>query len=293
MIKRDFNTAAKFFLGLSMFAIAMTIINSFMTISINSKLGFNNIDTYVVEIIFDVIILIAAIFTFKRKRYGLILLISLFITRMFATTPWGNDAPTAYLLGGKIAIFIRDFGMFAIAMCFRKNGISGWISMLASEEYLARSLQNDKGETSSLSHNENINIDNTETTFTVLENGIATQENECTSYSEKKQVNNNKKHPKKFSAKTKIVFISSIILVLGLFSCVLIISTKSYPEYISSFGDKWKHTFNIPNNTLSNKLFEEAINSRHNSCFFFVNGKKQFHSHHSLFYNKPEDISVQ
>ena len=42
----------------------------------------------------------------------------------------------SYFLGTQFAYFIRDFGLFFIAMFFKKDGISGWASMLASEEYV-------------------------------------------------------------------------------------------------------------------------------------------------------------
>ena len=267
-----------------------------MTININSKLGFNNIDMYIVEIIFDFIILIASIFTFKRKRYGLILLVVLFITRMFATVPWSDNAHTAYLLGGKMALFLRDFGLFAIAMCFRKNGISGWISMLASDEYLARSIQKDKDETLSMMHYDNINIDKTKIasietldTATIKEDGSINQGNKYPLSLEKKQVNK-KEYFKNLTVKAKVALISSIILVLALISCVLVVSTKSYPEYISSFSDKWRYTFNIPNNTLANKLFEDAINSRHKSGFLFINDGKSYYVSSSIYYASRKEI---
>ena len=42
----------------------------------------------------------------------------------------------SYFLGTQFAYFIRDFGLFFTAMFFKKDGISGWASMLASEEYV-------------------------------------------------------------------------------------------------------------------------------------------------------------
>lgn len=128
---RDFNLVAKFFLGLAMFAVAIAIFTSFQKIGLNSFVGGNN-SVLIIEIILDFLILIAAVLTFMKKRYGLIALTLLFVIRMFATVPSGGNIAYSYLLGGNMAIFIRDFGLFAIAMCFRKKGVSGWKSMLGS-----------------------------------------------------------------------------------------------------------------------------------------------------------------
>ena len=38
-------------------------------------------------------------------------------------------------LGANFVPFVRDFGPFAIAMCFRKNGISGWTAMRLTEKH--------------------------------------------------------------------------------------------------------------------------------------------------------------
>ncbi len=141
---RDFNAVAHIFLGLTMFATAVTIIGNFFEISNNNFFEeyyglSNNNDVIVTEIVFDFMILIFAVLTFIKKRYGLIIFTLLLIIRVFATANtvyvYGYDM-SAYVLGQKTAIFIRDFCPFAIAMCFRKNGISGWKSMLASEKYV-------------------------------------------------------------------------------------------------------------------------------------------------------------
>lgn len=126
---RDFNAVAKVLLGLSMFAVTMAIITSFQKISLNSYIGRSN-GALITEIIIDFLILAAAVLTFMKKRYGLIALSVLFVVRMFVTIPSGGDIAYSYQLGGKMAFFLRDFGFFAIAMCFKKDGVSGWRSML-------------------------------------------------------------------------------------------------------------------------------------------------------------------
>ena len=134
-IKRDFNGVAKFFLGLSMFATVVAIVNGFLEISNNNFFEeyygpSNHNDVIVTEIVMDFIILVFAVLIFMKKPYGLIAWSLLLIIRMFAT------ANSYYILGQNMGIFIRDFCLFAIAMCFRKNGISGWKSMLASKKYV-------------------------------------------------------------------------------------------------------------------------------------------------------------
>ena len=131
--KRDFNSAAHFFLGLSMFATVMTIINSFLKIDLFGPSG-----SLIIEIVIDFLILVAAVLTFMKKKYGLVALVALFIIRLFATIPSGTNISTASYLGAHTATLIRDIGLFLIAMFFKKNGISGWDSMLASEEYVAQ-----------------------------------------------------------------------------------------------------------------------------------------------------------
>lgn len=131
--KRDFNSAAHFFLGLSMFATVMTIINSFLKIDL-----FGSSNSLIIEIVIDFLILVAAVFTFMKKRYGLVALLALFIIRLFATIPSSTNISTASYLGAHTATLIRDIGLFVVAMFFKKNGISGWDSMLASEEYVAK-----------------------------------------------------------------------------------------------------------------------------------------------------------
>lgn len=57
------------------------------------------------------------------------------VVEVFAGVP--DVAPSyAFVLGQQVGAFIITYGLFLIAMCFRKNGLSGWVSMLASEDYV-------------------------------------------------------------------------------------------------------------------------------------------------------------
>ena len=133
---RDFNGAAKFFLGLSMVGVALTIVSSSISIGNYKYFGWDT-SILVKEIVIDLLILGAGVLTFLKKRAGLIGLVVLFIIRVFATIPQGGNVSMAGHLGANSALFFRDFGPFAIAMFFRKNGISGWDAMLSTDNHSA------------------------------------------------------------------------------------------------------------------------------------------------------------
>jgi hypothetical protein len=130
---RDFNLVAKILLGLSMSSVLF-----FMIITIRDI-----IDLYpywelgdVLEVVFDVLILVAGVLTFMRLKVGAVTLIVLFVARMFFAVSF-NDPCDGYMyyFEYNVIAFFRDFGLFAIAMFFKKDGMSGWRSMLASIKY--------------------------------------------------------------------------------------------------------------------------------------------------------------
>ena len=131
---RDFNGAAKLFLLIPILTSLTSILTTISKIRIAAMFGYP-VSGYVIQIIFCVLVMIAVIFTLTRKRFGLISLLTIIVLKVFATYPGGNMA-FSYFLGTQFAYFIRDFGLFFIAMFFKKDGISGWVSMLASEEYV-------------------------------------------------------------------------------------------------------------------------------------------------------------
>ena len=131
---RDFNGAAKLFLLIPIFTLVTSILTTISKIRIGAMLGYS-VSGYVIQIIFSILVIASAIFTLTRKRFGLISLLTIIVLKVFATYPGGNMA-FSYFLGTQFAYFIRDFGLFFIAMFFKKDGISGWASMLASEEYV-------------------------------------------------------------------------------------------------------------------------------------------------------------
>ena len=131
---RDVNGAAKLFLLIPILTSLTSILTTISKIRIAAMFGYP-VSGYVIQIIFCVLVMIAVIFTLTRKRFGLISLLTIIVLKVFATYPGGNMA-FSYFLGPQFAYFIRDFGLFFIAMFFKKDGISGWASMLASEEYV-------------------------------------------------------------------------------------------------------------------------------------------------------------
>jgi hypothetical protein len=133
---RDFIGAAKLFLVLAAFRMLMACIKNFQLISINSMIGYSS-EMYVPQIVFSLLSIAAIVFTMMRKRWGLIALLVIALIEIFGTVPVGSIS-YSYLLGQNVAEFVFNYGLFLIAMCFKKDGLSGWFSMLASEEYVRR-----------------------------------------------------------------------------------------------------------------------------------------------------------
>lgn len=287
-VNRDFNGAAKFFLGLSMFATIMAIINGFLTIKNYSLLGLNGSNTIVIEIVMDFLILVAAVLTFMKKPYGLVALTLLFIIRMFVTVDYSSSISVAGQLGGKTALLLRDFGLFAIAMCFRKDGIAGWKSMLASEEYVRDHtvIKEEPKNESTLPVvddgpeiiNDNMD-DNNDSKEPVLE---ATEEKQYSSVSatplyeeavmgenneedtnvqtepDMPHLNNTDTRSKKRINWRRILPIAIPSLCgAALLALLIVVLAGDYPENFDSLGDKFKYYFNLPNNRLAKEYLEK------------------------------------
>ena len=139
---RDFNGAAKLFLVLAGFRLLMECIKSFQLIRINSMIGYST-EMYSAQLVFCILAIAAIVFTMMRKRWGLIALLVVAVLEVFAMIPSGSLS-YSYLLGGQVAEFLFNYGLFLIAMCFKKDGLSGWVSMLASEEYVKYRIVKDE-----------------------------------------------------------------------------------------------------------------------------------------------------
>ena len=286
--KRDFNGAAKFFLGLSMVGIIITIITSAVNISNYQYFGWDT-SVLVKEIIVNVLILGAGVLTFMKKPYGLIALIALFVLRVFATLPQGGNISVASLLGAQSAPFLRDFGPFAIAMFFKKNGISGWDSMLASEESVAEhTIVPDDSESAHLKGETHIETSTESTDVESIPNAVVSphitepgldskdvlSEIETTSQESDKSFRQKKNSSfsnwlRSLSIMARIGWSIFLCILLAIIIVSIIVGSKSYPDYIHTFGDKWKYTFDFPNDKLANDLLNELEKSQCKGQFFF------------------------
>lgn len=140
--KRDFNIAAKVFLGLAMVSLIMGCVTNLINYSTYSKLGLGSSQSHlIIEAIFNVLLVVAAVLIFARKKYALVAFVVLAFIRMFATIPQGTDVSTSYYLGGKTVILLRDIGLFCLAMFFKKNGITGWQAFFADDEFIESHFQ--------------------------------------------------------------------------------------------------------------------------------------------------------
>lgn len=63
----------------------------------------------------------------------------------------------------------------------------------------------------------------------------------------------------------KVSMASGAALIVALALTALIVAIKQYPDHIASYGDKWKYTFNLPNNKLANSLVDKALSLRNRS----------------------------
>lgn len=272
---RDFNQFAKFCLVLSMYAISMQIIMGIVKIAMGFPISVIN-GTSILGMVFNAAILIAGILTFKKNRFGLIALVVLFIARFFLLVPMDTGS-YSYFLGGNLVHLFRDFVLFAIAMCFKKNGVSGWISMLSSEITNQPStivdcnsgpvVEQDCIETNSTEAKEV--LDSVQGQKELSQNTTEEDETEVSEVQstiitppiiENKEETNAEKTSRTNTPEQKITgnIVGLIVLLLvfigGSISLVLSINTKDYPNYITRFDDKFKCYFSIPNNRLAKEL---------------------------------------
>ena len=276
--ERDFNLVAKILLGLSMITTGMTIFSSML------KFGYIEyanvtVASLIIEIVLDVLILIAGFAVFLKHRWGLIALTALFVIRMFATIPL-DSTMYSYQLGGNMVHFFRDFGLFAIAMCFKKNGVSGWRAMLSSKIKDIISTTEDSNIESVIKQDciENTSDDTKETSDRIQEEEVLTQNttrnDEVDAIEEqspvitnptvenKKEIDfvgtKNANYPKR-RIKRGIValIILSLIFIGGSIGFIIYVNSQEYPKGIEGFSNKFKYSFSIPNNELSKSYFDK------------------------------------
>ena len=278
--KREVNGVVWFFLALSMLATTIGVFTNFLDYSNYARLGGGYPYIYLTEAIIDILILLAGFFTFKKKPFGLIALIVLFVIRLFACIPWQGDVSNAYLFGGKSALFLRDFGLFAIVMCFRKNGIAGWRAFFASnawieEHYKYKSyyVQETNLDAGIVSNDFNESETYTADISPNEQTEECPQEVKHDQFTGKtpQRINNgnNPTHTRKF----KWWYVAAAIGVLTVMLFLFLIF-RPYPNYITNFGEKWKYTWHLPNNSIAKRLYEEAMKHHPNRGFVIIqNGK--------------------
>ena len=132
---RNFNGAAKVFLVIAAFRMLLSSVTLILQMQIINMLGYST-GTHLLKILFSVLAIVAIVFTLMRKRWALIALLIIAATSFFATIQYASNFSLAYQFGSQSAEFAINYGLFLIAMCFKKDGLSGWVSMLASEEYV-------------------------------------------------------------------------------------------------------------------------------------------------------------
>lgn len=269
--ERDFNLVAKILLGTSMITTGMGIFNCLLKFGYAEYITINT-TSLIIEIVLDILIIIAGFATFFKNKWGLIALSSLFVIRMFATIPLDSNM-YSYQLGGNMVHLFRDFGLFAIAMCFKKNGISGWKSIFASDEYLEAIIEESHEDSEFLLVNEDkqgvVEEDENPIVEANSEDCIIEEDpqiekeriQECPSneetsstciHSPKTIVKNRK--PTKLWLWGTIV----IALLVGIASLYLYVNSQEYPKYITRFGDKFKYCLSIPNNKLAKECVENS-----------------------------------
>ena len=72
---------------------------------------------------------------------------------------------------------------------------------------------------------------------------------------------------KSLSKGVKLCVFTLVILLSFLFLSIIYVNLKTYPEFISSFGDKWKYSFNLSNNQLGRKLLGNVYSLRKNTFY--------------------------
>ena len=273
-LSRGFTDFAKFALVLSIYVISVQIIMAIVKIAMGFPINISK-GTSIGGIIFNALILTAEIFTLKKNKVGLVSLIVLFIARTLLLVPMGTGS-YAYFLGGNIVHLIRDFGLFAIAMCFKKNGVSGWKSILISEEIKETIVEESQEESEALSIDEDkqdeiveendeiLIVDGkTEEDCTIEENTQIEKESiqECSSNSPASSTCMQFSKPIVKNRKpTKLWLWGTIVIVLfvGVASLCVYVNSQDYPKYLRRFSDKVKCCFSIPNNRLAKECVENS-----------------------------------
>lgn len=220
----------------------------------------------------SMIVILLGVLKLKRWSWHAFVCIQL-INVLFITLIQGDDIVVP--MGVAIIMCVVLRGLLAI----KRDGVSAWDVMFKKEKsdvFAEADDEKNKLSDSEIVVEEPINNNSTESVDdsipfeqeNVEEKDLNTSPQVTIIQANNSTEKDNRILDKHHSKTTKWILTLCGVLMLFLISFTVFISTKTYPEYISDYGDKLKYTLNIPNNKLADKLFEEAINSRHSSDFF-------------------------
>lgn len=303
--KRDFNLAARIFLYLSLVANLILVISCFVKIRLHSSLEIS-ITQPVVNMLFTIAILITGMFIFRVSKIALTLFISLFIARLLVVSSLGGGYGFAFNLGGNMWLIIRDLVPFMIALCFRKDGISGWKAFFSkSQDEITENKPNDTTVSAPINENTQASevVENVTQNEVIIENTSKIEANNETTTQEIVSKTDNTKieddilsdnKPKKKT--NKKIIIPLIIIGFIIISMISYINFKTYPDYISEFGnhfsDKWKYTFNQPNDSLAIRVYRKAMDNRYQGTFLMYSAYMESYTdydNNSMIYDNTYD----
>lgn len=297
--KRDFNLAAKSFLYLSLVANLILVISCFVKIRLNSSLEISTIQP-VVNMLFTIAILITGMFIFRVSKIALTLFISLFIARLFVVSSLGGGYGFAFNLGGNMWLIIRDLLPFMIALCFKKDGISGWKAFfmkISNTESVPETVDNSysvfenskKTDTSYPEKNDSVLNEQTSEATTIVEankeniymkidilenqpltNDSTEDKNESSPAISTINVKDSKENTtdtniqkNKLNKRKLIPLLVPLILILGGVTLFTLITTSA-PDGFNGFENKFKYYFGMHNNTLAKEYLTKALNANAN-----------------------------
>ena len=128
-IKRNFSNFASCVLIIKLLFIILPIFTNIMVL-VGGYGGYMDL----VMLIYMLLFFCFAIPTLMKIRFGLIGLCIVFVAKFIFGVPWGSEL-AAYTLGEQTGSSVFEI-LFFISLCIKKNGISGWVYMLASKEHL-------------------------------------------------------------------------------------------------------------------------------------------------------------
>ena len=284
--------------GIFIFFLVTSAINCLTKLLTN--LGLGNTTLGLIMFVMEVANCVFLYMMLQRKGWAVLAFFGMLLLQIPLNLALGNpDMSSVYF-----STFLR-ITVFSILLLIPKNGVTGWqvlfgqssdssgnqiIDTKDSSEQSEEEIESDKTETigasiSEPSHDAHIPQEDqpiqdssqpdTEQVDKVVNCALPVTDNTS---QEKRSPRQNRELLQSDSAKERsnevskgikigIAAFSVLIVALGVFA--LIVAVKSYPDYISSFGDKWKYTLNRPNEKLAKRMLDELRESQYQGQFFF------------------------